>query len=93
MPEGTIDGSINCNATTGQCRYKLNLMHCNKILHFTLLTDCGCVPEGTIDGSINCNATTGQCRCKLNVMHSECSECKDEYHSLSNDNEAGKIDL
>ncbi len=45
VPEGTIDGSINCNATIRQYRCKLNVMHCNKILHFSLQIMAVCQTE------------------------------------------------
>ena len=46
--------------------------------------ECDCDPFGTTAGNVNtCNSVTGQCSCKPGVIGMKCDQCKDGFHSLT----------
>ncbi|CAH2254292.1 usherin [Pelobates cultripes] len=91
---GSINGSIDCHQTTGQCKCKPNFigLHCDRCnLGFKQHNPLGeesCEPcKCSTNGSINqfCNPTSGQCKCKENVKGLACDTCIDNYYGLDTD--------
>ena len=75
---GTVNGSLHCDVTSGQCLCKDNVdgMLCDKCKYgfYNMdesnsdgCTDCGCNQNGTVGGEAGCDEVTGQCECRPNV--------------------------
>lgn len=54
--------------------------------------DCLCDRKGTISGLGTCDGISGQCSCKSKVTGRQCSFCKDDTYSLSDNNLFGCLD-
>ncbi|XP_053315134.1 usherin [Spea bombifrons] len=91
---GTVNESIICDKTTGQCKCKPNVtgLRCDGcILGFKQQNPRGeepCEPcNCSVNGSINqfCNPITGQCKCREDVKGPACDTCIDNYYGLDTD--------
>ena len=75
-----------CNAETGQCPCKTNIigMDCSKcadgFFGFPNCTACGCHDAGTTNWI--CDKTIGQCPCKENYTGRDCGTCAPGYKNF-----------
>ncbi|XP_053463887.1 usherin [Nycticebus coucang] len=87
---GTINGSLLCDQSTGQCPCKLGVtgLRCNQcelhrynltIDHFHGCHMCECDPLGTLPGSI-CDPIDGQCLCLPNRQGRRCNQCQPGFY-------------
>lgn len=83
---GTVNGSLLCDKSTGQCPCKLGVtgLHCNQCeshrYHLTVgsfqgCQMCECDPLGTLPGTI-CDPLSGQCPCLPNRQGRRCNQCQ-----------------
>ncbi|KAI4537068.1 hypothetical protein MG293_013271, partial [Ovis ammon polii] len=83
---GTINGSLLCDKSTGQCPCKLGVtgLHCNQcephrynltVGSFQGCQMCECDPLGTLPGNI-CDPLSGQCPCLPNRQGRRCNQCQ-----------------
>ncbi|KAK7487113.1 hypothetical protein BaRGS_00021608, partial [Batillaria attramentaria] len=90
--EGTVNGDISCDQTTGNCYCKQNVRgrRCDtcEFGYYQLeednpfgCTPCDCNPEGS--RSLFCNPLDGQCLCKDNVQGDKCDQCISGYYNFS----------
>jgi laminin gamma 1 len=89
---GTINGSLECDVLTGQCKCKPNVIgnQCNQCeeTYWNISSQngcdkCNCDPLGSIN--MTCNMKTGQCFCKQGVSGIRCDQCMPNYFDLSDD--------
>ncbi|XP_035223568.1 laminin subunit alpha-like, partial [Stegodyphus dumicola] len=98
-PAGVLPTFLGCGSLTSgklcECKERVSGRICNecKPLYWNLkisnplgCEDCNCFLGGTVGGIAVCGKTQGQCNCKPNVGSRQCSECKEGYHELDNDN-------
>nr|XP_019599683.1 PREDICTED: usherin isoform X2 [Rhinolophus sinicus] len=87
---GTVNGSLLCNKSTGQCPCKLGVtgLHCNQCEpHRYNLTIgdsqgcqmCDCDSLGTLPGTV-CDAVSGQCLCLPNRQGRRCNQCQPGFY-------------
>lgn len=90
--DGTVNAGVTCDAITGQCQCKENVMglKCDQCINGTTslssinelgCSPCVCDPDGSV--SSNCNAVSGACVCKPGVGGLLCDQCLDEYFGFS----------
>lgn len=94
---GTINGSLLCDKSTGQCPCKLGVtgLRCNQcephrynltIDNFQHCQMCECDSLGTLPGTI-CDPISGQCLCVPNRQGRRCNQCqpgkKEMYYIFS----------
>ncbi|KAM5300669.1 usherin [Glossophaga mutica] len=83
---GTVNGSLLCDKSTGQCPCKLGVtgLHCNRCEphRYNLTTGdfqgcqmCECDSLGTLPGSV-CDPGSGQCQCLPNRQGRRCHQCQ-----------------
>ena len=89
---GTVANFIeNCNASTGQCLCKSNVVgrDCNTCAsNYTNLQDagcseCDCLLVNTNTSDVLCDAVTGQCNCLPSAIGLRCDSCQDSYYKDS----------
>ncbi|XP_041469805.1 usherin-like [Lytechinus variegatus] len=93
--DGTVNGSTSCEAVTGQCECKTNVLGrtCNSCAPNTFGLDadnvdgcesCGCDATGTQTGSngevLVCDQNSGQCSCLTNRLGRICDVCDDGFY-------------
>uniref|UniRef100_A0A8D0R6P0 Usherin n=1 Tax=Sus scrofa TaxID=9823 RepID=A0A8D0R6P0_PIG len=82
---GTVNGSLLCDKSTGQCPCKLGVtgLHCNQCEphRYNLTTGkfqgcqmCECDTLGTVPGTV-CDPVSGQCLCLPNRQGRRCNQC------------------
>ncbi|XP_040491950.1 usherin [Ursus maritimus] len=87
---GTVNGSLLCDKSTGQCPCKLGVtgLHCNQCApHRYNLTSgnfqgcqmCECDSLGTLPGTI-CDPISGQCLCLPNRQGRKCNQCQPGFY-------------
>ncbi|XP_002760562.4 usherin [Callithrix jacchus] len=87
---GTINGSLLCNKSTGQCPCKLGVtgLRCNQcephrynltIDNFQSCQMCECDSLGTLPGTI-CDPISGQCLCVPNRQGRRCHQCQPGFY-------------
>uniref|UniRef100_A0A8D0L665 Usherin n=1 Tax=Sphenodon punctatus TaxID=8508 RepID=A0A8D0L665_SPHPU len=87
---GTVNGSLLCEQSTGQCPCKAGVTgpQCNQCMpHMYNLTTsnvlgcqiCDCDASGTLAGTV-CDHTTGQCVCLPNRQGIRCNQCKPGFY-------------
>ncbi|XP_041578632.1 usherin [Vulpes lagopus] len=87
---GTVNGSLLCDKSTGQCPCKLGVtgLHCNQCVpHRYNLTSgnfqgcqmCECDSLGTLPGTI-CDPISGQCLCLPNRQGRRCNQCQPGFY-------------
>ncbi|XP_025748029.1 usherin [Callorhinus ursinus] len=87
---GTVNGSLLCDKSTGQCPCKLGVtgLHCNQCApHRYNLTSgnsqgcqmCECDSLGTLPG-ITCDPISGQCLCLPNRQGRRCNQCQSGFY-------------
>ncbi|KAM9212500.1 usherin [Dugong dugon] len=87
---GTVNGSLLCEKSTGQCPCKLGVtgLHCNQCKpHRYNLTSgnfqgcrmCKCDSLGTLPGTI-CDPISGQCLCLPNRQGRRCHQCRAGFY-------------
>uniref|UniRef100_A0A673TE79 Usherin n=1 Tax=Suricata suricatta TaxID=37032 RepID=A0A673TE79_SURSU len=87
---GTVNGSLLCDKSTGQCPCKLGVtgLHCNQCEpHRYNLTSgnfqgcrmCECDSLGTLPGTI-CDPISGQCLCLPNRQGRRCNQCQPGFY-------------
>ncbi|XP_004376015.1 usherin [Trichechus manatus latirostris] len=87
---GTVNGSLLCEKSTGQCPCKLGVtgLHCNQCKpHRYNLTSgnfqgcrmCKCDSLGTLPGTI-CDPISGQCLCLPNRQGRRCHQCQPGFY-------------
>lgn len=83
---GTVNGSLLCDKSTGQCPCKLGVtgLHCDRCEphRYNATTGgshacqmCECDSAGTLPGTI-CDPISGQCLCLPNRQGRRCNECQ-----------------
>ncbi|XP_006890633.1 PREDICTED: usherin [Elephantulus edwardii] len=86
---GTLNGSLLCEKSTGQCPCKLGVtgLHCNQckphrynltIGNFQGCQMCKCDSSGTLPRTI-CDPVSGQCLCLPNRQGRRCNQCQPGY--------------
>ncbi|XP_015919728.2 laminin subunit alpha isoform X1 [Parasteatoda tepidariorum] len=98
-PSGVLSTFEGCGSVTSgklcECKERVTGRICNecKSLYWNLklgnplgCEDCNCYLGGTAGGIAVCAKTNGQCSCKPNVGSRQCSECKDGYYQLEDNN-------
>ncbi|EQB78595.1 usherin isoform A [Camelus ferus] len=87
---GTVNGSLLCDKSTGQCPCKLGVtgLRCNQcephrynltIGRFQDCQMCECDALGTLPGTI-CDPVSGQCLCLPNRQGRRCNECQTGFY-------------
>nr|XP_031294235.1 usherin [Camelus dromedarius]XP_031294237.1 usherin [Camelus dromedarius] len=87
---GTVNGSLLCDKSTGQCPCKLGVtgLRCNQcephrynltIGRFQDCQMCECDASGTLPGTI-CDPVSGQCLCLPNRQGRRCNECQTGFY-------------
>ncbi|XP_004439711.1 PREDICTED: usherin [Ceratotherium simum simum] len=87
---GTVNGSLMCDKSTGQCPCKLGVtgLHCNQCepQRYNLTTGnfqgcqmCECDSLGTLPGTI-CDPVSGQCLCLPNRQGRRCNQCQPGFY-------------
>ncbi|XP_069708870.1 usherin-like isoform X2 [Phaenicophaeus curvirostris] len=87
---GTVNGSLLCSRSTGQCTCKPGVMglQCNQcMLHMYNLSisnllgcqHCDCDAAGTLAGT-SCDRVSGQCICLPQRQGRRCNECKPGFY-------------
>nr|XP_012315082.1 usherin isoform X2 [Aotus nancymaae] len=87
---GTVNGSLLCDKSTGQCPCKLGVtgLRCNQCEphRYNLTTDnfqscqmCECDSLGTLPGTI-CDPISGQCLCVPNRQGRRCNQCQPGFY-------------
>nr|XP_011759520.1 usherin isoform X1 [Macaca nemestrina] len=87
---GTINGSLLCDKSTGQCPCKLGVtgLRCNQcephrynltIDNFQGCQMCECDSLGTLPGTI-CDPISGQCLCVPNRQGRRCNQCQPGFY-------------
>ncbi|XP_055465169.1 usherin [Psammomys obesus] len=87
---GTVNGSLLCDKSTGQCPCKLGVtsLRCNQCEpHSFNLTmgqlqgcqECECDPLGTLPGSV-CDPVSGQCLCLPHRQGRRCEQCQPGFY-------------
>ncbi|XP_004700202.1 usherin [Echinops telfairi] len=87
---GTVNGSLLCEKSTGQCHCKLGVtgLHCNQckphrynltIGNFQGCQMCMCDSLGTLPGTI-CDPISGQCLCLPNRQGRKCNQCEPGFY-------------
>ncbi|KAI5940642.1 Usherin [Manis javanica] len=88
---GTVNGSLLCDQSTGQCPCKLGVtgLHCNQCEphRYNLTTGnfqgcqmCECDSLGTFPGTI-CDPISGQCLCLPNRQGRRCHQCQPGFYT------------
>ncbi|NP_067383.3 usherin precursor [Mus musculus] len=88
---GTVNGSLRCDKSTGQCPCKLGVtgLRCHqcKPHRFNLTMDnpqgcqaCDCDSLGTLPGSM-CDPISGQCLCLPHRQGRRCEQCQPGFYS------------
>ncbi|XP_038667644.1 usherin isoform X2 [Scyliorhinus canicula] len=83
---GTINSSMDCDKSTGQCLCKTHVtgLHCDQCIPHTFNISssnpegcqwCNCDPEGTVEGTV-CDPNNGQCICQPNRHEKQCDQCR-----------------
>ncbi|XP_078086591.1 usherin [Mustelus asterias] len=83
---GTINSSMDCDKSTGQCPCKTNVtgLHCDQCIPHTFNLSssnsegcqwCNCDPAGTVEGTV-CDQSNGQCICQPNRQEKQCDQCR-----------------
>ncbi|XP_029085293.1 usherin isoform X2 [Monodon monoceros] len=87
---GTVNGSLLCDKSTGQCLCKLGVtgLRCNRCephrYHLTVgnfqgCQMCECDPWGTLPGTI-CDPVSGQCVCLPRRQGRRCTQCQPGFY-------------
>ncbi|XP_040553357.1 usherin isoform X5 [Gallus gallus] len=87
---GTVNGSLLCDKSTGQCPCKAGVigLQCNQcMLHTYNLSmrnllgcqRCDCDAKGTLAGTV-CDHVSGQCVCLPHRQGRRCNECKPGFY-------------
>ncbi|XP_003419924.2 usherin [Loxodonta africana] len=87
---GTVNGSVLCEKSTGQCPCKLGVtgLHCNQckphrynltIGSFQGCQMCKCDSLGTLPGTM-CDPISGQCLCLPNRQGRRCNQCQPGFY-------------
>ncbi|XP_060102758.1 usherin [Heteronotia binoei] len=87
---GTVNGSLLCDKSTGQCLCKTGVtgFQCDQCMPhmYKLLTGnlfeceiCDCNPSGTLPATV-CDQTNGQCVCSPYHHGRQCSKCKPGFY-------------
>ncbi|ELW55473.1 Usherin [Tupaia chinensis] len=87
---GTVNGSLLCDKSTGQCPCKLGVtgLHCSQcephrynatIGNFQGCQMCDCDSWGTFPGTI-CDPVSGQCLCLPNRQGRRCHQCQPGFY-------------
>ncbi|XP_040841245.1 usherin [Ochotona curzoniae] len=95
---GTVNGSVLCDRSTGQCPCKLGVtgLQCNQcephkynvtLGNFQGCQGCECDSSGTLPGAI-CDPNTGQCPCLPHRQGRRCDQCQPGFY-ITLDNSAG----
>uniref|UniRef100_A0A8C9BFN6 Usherin n=1 Tax=Phocoena sinus TaxID=42100 RepID=A0A8C9BFN6_PHOSS len=88
---GTVNGSLLCEKSTGQCLCKLGVtgLRCNQCephrYHLTVgnfqgCQMCECDPWGTLPGTI-CDPISGQCLCLPRRQGRRCNQCQPGFYT------------
>ncbi|XP_058895005.1 usherin [Kogia breviceps] len=87
---GTVNGSLLCDKSTGQCLCKVGVtgLRCNQCeshrYHLTVgnfqdCQTCECDPLGTLPGTI-CDPVSGQCLCLPHRQGRRCNQCQPGFY-------------
>ncbi|KAJ1157569.1 hypothetical protein NDU88_010275 [Pleurodeles waltl] len=91
---GTINGSLLCNMTGGQCNCKKHVSgrQCNQCQEgfYNLqqsdtdgCSPCDCNTSGTTNADITCHQNSGQCKCKDSIIGLRCDHCNFGFKLIS----------
>ena len=92
-PLGVLNGDLQCDLFTGNCKCKKNIFgrQCDKChagySQFPHCEKCDCDVRGTTEDI--CDQYTAECHCKSNVQGLACDVCKEGTFNIQADNEDG----